>query len=115
MDKPYISSRALSEAVYLILSAVDANVTWLMGLVVEDDTTPLPLLQNYNTCTSIFQDFPCSKFRGAAPHTPLMHISNIHTESTYSLQQQQQQHTLHHCVTGIVAEFLVIPAPGDFL
>ena len=32
-----LSSRALSEAVYLILSAVDANVTWL-GLVVEDDT-----------------------------------------------------------------------------
>ena len=38
MDKPYLQGLCLSEAVYLILSAVDANVTWLIGLVVEDDT-----------------------------------------------------------------------------
>ena len=106
-----LSSRALSEAVYLILLLMQMSPgSWALWLRMT------PLLQNYNTCTSIFQDFPCSKFRGAAPHTPLMHISNIHTESTYSLQQQQQQqHTLHHCVTGIVAEFLVVTAPRDFL
>ena len=77
-----LSSRALSESVYLILSAVDANVTWL-GLVVEDDT--------FGTIHMRYVHFSCFQKRRTG-HTPLM----------LPLQLNRVHHSLQHitrCIT----------------
>ena len=80
---------------YLILSAVDANVTWLMGLVVvvEDDTTPL--LQNYNTCTSFhfprFSMFKIQRCRTA--HTSYAHPTS--TQRVHILYNNKNNSTHH--------------------
>ena len=60
---------------------------------------------------SIFQDFPCSKFRGAAPRTPLMHIQHPHREYIFSTTA----HIASLCHWYCSRIFIVVTAPGDFL
>ena len=84
-----------------------------MGLVVEDDTF-VTKLQYMHFHFPRFSMFKIQRCRTA--HTSYAHLQHPHREYIFSTTTRTTAHTtLHHCVTGIVAEFLVVTAPGDFL